>query len=152
MVEWLNQTTGLHVHVAAHGACPAPGHVYIAPDDFHLGVEANGTLVLAHELPENGLRPAVSWLFRSLALHSGPNAVGVILTGMGKDGAAELKTMRDRGAFTIAQDRDSSVVHGMPGAAIELGGASVILPAEHIAGALIAELERRSAITGEIEP
>jgi two-component system chemotaxis response regulator CheB len=152
MVEWLNQTTGLHVHVAAHGACPLPGHVYIAPDDFHLGVEASGMLVLAHEPPENGLRPAVSWLFRSLALHAGPNAVGVILTGMGKDGAAELKTLKDRGAFTIAQDRDSSVVHGMPGAAIELGGASVVLPAERIAGALIAELERWGAMTGEIEP
>jgi two-component system chemotaxis response regulator CheB len=74
-----------------------------------------------------------------------------LLTGMGKDGAAELKRMRDRGAFTIAQDRASSIVHGMPGEAIELGAATQVLPADSIAGVLIAQLGRRTAAAGAIE-
>jgi two-component system chemotaxis response regulator CheB len=138
MVEWLNQTTPLHIQIASHGALALPGHVYIAPDDFHLGA-ANGRLALSREAPECGLRPSVSYLFRSLAHTCGANAVGVLLTGMGQDGAAELKLMRARGAFTIAQDRESSVVHGMPGAAVELGAALRVLPADRIAGALIAQ-------------
>ncbi len=151
MVEWLNQTTGQHVHIAAHGAVPLPGHVYIAPDDFHLAVSTGGRLTLARDEPENGLRPSVSWLFRSMAEHLGGTAVGVLLTGMGKDGAAELKQMRDRGSMTIAQDRESSVVHGMPGEAIALGAAVQILSADRIAGALIAELARKAQQAGGIE-
>jgi len=151
MIEWLNQTTGLRVHVAAHAAVPLAGHAYIAPDDFHLGVSSSGRLTLARDEPENGLRPSVSWLFRSLAENRGGSAVGVLLTGMGKDGAAELKQMRDRGSLTVAQDRESSVVHGMPGEAIALGAAVQILPADRIAGALIAELARKLQYAGGIE-
>ena len=152
MVEWLNQTTGLHVHIATHGASALPGHVYIAPDDFHLAAGPACRMVLTREAPENGLRPAVSCLFRSLARHCGAGAVGVLLTGMGKDGAAELKQMRDRGACTIAQDRDSSVVHGMPGEAIAIGAAMHVLSADRIADALIAEIGTASSVGGEIEP
>jgi two-component system chemotaxis response regulator CheB len=152
MVDWLSQTTGLRVHIAAHGATPLPGHAYVAPDDFHLAADAGGHLVLAREQAESGLRPAVSYLFRSLANSYGASAVGVLLTGMGKDGAEELKRMKDHGAYTIAQDRDSSIVHGMPGAAIELGAASQVLPADKIAGALIARVGGRLSFAGEIEP
>jgi len=148
MVEWLNQTTGIHVHVAAHGAIATPGHAYIAPDDFHLGVTSSARMTLTREPPEGGLRPAVSCLFRSLAENIGANAVGVLLTGMGRDGADQLKSMRDRGSCTITQDRESSVVHGMPGAAIEIGAAVHILPADRIAGALITEMSRRLAQAG----
>lgn len=151
MVEWLNQTTGQHVHVAAHGAVPLPGHAYIAPDDFHLGVSPSGRLVLARDEPVNGLRPSVSWMFRTLAENLGSSAVGVLLTGMGKDGAEELRMMRARGSFTIAQDRESSVVHGMPGEAIALGAAAQILPTDRIAAALIAELARKLPVAGGIE-
>jgi two-component system, chemotaxis family, protein-glutamate methylesterase/glutaminase len=151
MVEWLNQTTGLHVHVAAHGAVPESGHVYVAPDDFHLGVSATGRLLLSREPPEAGLRPAVSFLFRSLADNVGANAVGVLLTGMGRDGADELKRMRERGAPTIAQDRDSCVVHGMPGAAVEIGAATQVLPTDRIAVALMTELTRRIPQAGGVE-
>jgi two-component system, chemotaxis family, protein-glutamate methylesterase/glutaminase len=152
MVDWLGQTTGLRVHIAAHGATPLPGHAYVAPDDFHLAADARGHLVLAREPAESGLRPAVSYLFRSLADSYGANAVGVLLTGMGRDGATELKRMKDHGAYTIAQDRDSSIVHGMPGAAIELGAASQVLAADKIAGALIARIGGRLSFAGEIEP
>lgn len=152
MVEWLNETTGLRVHIASHGTMPLPGHAYVAPDDFHLAADAGGRLLLAREAPEAGLRPAVSYLFRSLARTCGASAIGVLLTGMGKDGAVELKQMRDRGACTIAQDRDTSVVHGMPGEAIELGAAALVLPADRIAGALIAQVALGGRSMGESKP
>lgn len=138
MAEWLNQTAGLQVQVAVAGICPLPGHVYLAPDDFHMGIGAGGAIALAREAPENHLRPSVAYLFRSLANAYGPNALGVLLTGMGRDGAEELKAMKDKGAITIAQDRDSSAVHGMPGLAIALGGATHVLAADRIAAALVA--------------
>ena len=138
LAEWLNQTTGLQIQIGAYGVNPLPGHVYLAPDDFHMGVSRSGRILLTKEEPQNHLRPAVSYLFRSLADVCGPAAVGVLLTGMGKDGAGELKLMKDTGAVTIAQDRDSSVVHGMPGEAIGLDGATHVLPADEIADALVA--------------
>ena len=143
LVEWLNQTTGWQVHIGAHGACLLPGHAYLAPDDFQMGISNAARIFLTRVEPENGLRPAVSYLFRSLSEVCGPNAVGILLSGMGKDGAAELKLMKDRGSFTIAQDRETSVVHGMPGEAIELGGAAQVLPADKIADALITLVKRR---------
>jgi two-component system chemotaxis response regulator CheB len=152
MVEWLNETTTLRVHIATHGAAPQAGNAYIAPDDFHLAVDGRGHMVLARNAPENGMRPAVSHLFRSLANTCGPRAIGVLLTGMGVDGAAELKLMKDRGAFTIAQDQNSSIVHGMPREAIELGAATQILPADKVAGALITQVERRRPAPGELHP
>lgn len=136
MVEWLSGSSKLPIEIATYGTQALPGHVYLAPDDHHLGVAAGGRLVLSRELPENHVRPAVSFLFRSLAEVYGAHAVGVLLTGMGRDGAEELKRMRDRGAATIAQDFDSSLVHGMPGTAIALGAAAQVLPAEDIAAAL----------------
>jgi two-component system, chemotaxis family, protein-glutamate methylesterase/glutaminase len=150
MVEWLNQTTGLRIHIAAHGATPLPGHAYIAPDDFHMGIAPSGRIALARDGHENGLRPAVSYLFRSLAQNCGAHATGVLLTGMGKDGAAELKLMRDQGAFTIAQDRETSVVHGMPGEAIELGAACAVLAADRIASVLVARAALKPTLTGEL--
>jgi two-component system chemotaxis response regulator CheB len=148
LIQWLNETTGLQVQVAAHDALPLAGHVYLAPDDLHLTFARTGRIRLTHEDPENSLRPAVSYLFRSLAEIFGPDAVGVLLTGMGKDGAAELKLMKDRGATTIAQDRESSVVHGMPGEAIQLGAATHVLPADRIAETLITLVKRRQVAGG----
>ncbi|MEI9895035.1 MAG: chemotaxis-specific protein-glutamate methyltransferase CheB [Chthoniobacter sp.] len=149
LAEWLGQTTGWQIHLAAHGTCPLPGHVYLAPDDFHMGVTPSGHIYLTREAPENGLRPAVSFLFRSLAEAFAAHVVGVLLTGMGKDGAIELKLMKDRGAETIAQDRESSVVHGMPGEAILLGGATHVLAADKIAETL-AMLVTRAELSGRI--
>ncbi|MGH2437447.1 MAG: chemotaxis-specific protein-glutamate methyltransferase CheB [bacterium] len=143
LAEWLNQTTGFQVHIGAHGITPLPGHVYLAPDDFHMGVSPSGRILLTTEPQQNHPQPAVSYLFRSLADVYGHAAVGVLLTGMGRDGAAELKLMKDHGAVTIAQDRDSSVVNGMPGEAIKLGGATHVLPANKIANGLL------SVVTGE---
>jgi two-component system chemotaxis response regulator CheB len=148
LAEWLNQTTGFQIHIGAYGVNPLPGHVYLAPDDFHMGIGVSGGIVLTREGPPNGLRPAVSCLFRSLADVIGPAAVGVLLTGMGKDGAAELRLMKDRGAITIAQDSESSIVNGMPGEAIKLGGATHVLASSKIAEGLVAAVNSRIGAGG----
>jgi two-component system, chemotaxis family, protein-glutamate methylesterase/glutaminase len=135
-VEWLAQSSSLPIHVPADGQAALPGHVYVAPDGLHMTVAAQGRIHLDTDEPENGLRPSVSRLFRSVAQAYGPNAIGVLLTGMGKDGACELKLMKEQGAVTIAQDWDTSVVHGMPGEAIKLGAATYVLPPEKIRMAL----------------
>jgi two-component system chemotaxis response regulator CheB len=142
-VDWLAQSTHLPVKLAEQGELARPGTVYVAPDGVHLKAGPNGRLLLGHDLPENGLRPSVALLFRSVAEHYGPRTVAVLLSGMGKDGAAELKDLRERGATTIAQNRASSVVHGMPGEAIRLGAASYVLSPEEIAPTLV-EVVRRS--------
>jgi two-component system chemotaxis response regulator CheB len=135
-VEWLTPTSALPLHVATHGEQILPGHAYIAPDGFQMKLELGKRLSLTKDEPENGHRPSVSYLFRSVADLCGPKAVGVLLTGMGKDGAEELKRMREKGAVTIAQDQESSVVHGMPGEAIRLEAATYVLPPHRIAAAL----------------
>jgi two-component system chemotaxis response regulator CheB len=131
--DWLATSSGLPVTVAAHGENPLPGRAYIAPDDLQMGVDNGGRITLSSSEPENGLRPSVSYLFRSVAGGFGKNSVGVLLTGMGKDGASELKLMREKGAVTIAQDRESSVVYGMPGEAAAIHAAAYILPPARIA-------------------
>jgi two-component system chemotaxis response regulator CheB len=135
-IEWLAQSSRLPVHLAAHGEKLLAGHVYVAPDELQMKVERGGRIALTREPPENGLRPSVSYLFRSVAEAYGSDAVAGLLTGMGRDGAEELRLLKDRGAFTFAQDKDSSVVHGMPGEAIKLDAAMFILPPEKIAAAL----------------
>lgn len=131
--EWLTESTRFPVHVAQDGELMLPGRAYLAPDSFQMGVGLGYRIRLKDDEAENGLRPSVSYLFRSVAEAFGRDAAGVLLTGMGRDGAAELKLMRDRGAITFAQDQFSSVVHGMPGEAIRLGAATRVLAPERIA-------------------
>ena len=135
-VQWLAQTSSLPVHLATHDELIRPGHVYVAPDEFQMRVERGGKIVLTKDEPENGLRPSVSYLLRSVAEVYGGDAVAGLLTGMGRDGAEELKLLKEQGAVTFAQDKESSVVHGMPGAAIELDAATLVLPPEKIAATL----------------
>ena len=142
LADWLAQCAGIPVHLAREGEILLPGNVYLAPDDCHMRFTKRGRISCAADEPENGLRPAVSCLFRSVAEVFGKRAVGVLLTGMGRDGADELKLMRDRGAVTIAQDKASSVVHGMPGAAVELDAAMHICAPAEIA-ALLHELTKK---------
>ena len=142
LVDWLNATSGMSVHLARHAERPQAGHAYVAPDGCHLCVNRDGNILCLQEEPENGLRPAVARLFRSVAEHFGPHAVGVLLTGMGSDGAVELKLMRDRGAVTIAQDKESSIIHGMPGEAIRLGAATHVGSPPHIAALLRSLVQR----------
>jgi two-component system chemotaxis response regulator CheB len=143
LIEWLGHSSRLPIHLAAHGEQMLPGHVYVAADELQMKVERGGRIVLTREPPENGLRPSVSFLFRSVAEVYGGDAVAGLLTGMGRDGADELKLLRDKGAVTFAQDKVSSVVHGMPGEAIKLDAATLVLAPEKIAGVL-AQLARNA--------
>jgi two-component system, chemotaxis family, protein-glutamate methylesterase/glutaminase len=134
--NWLGSASGFPLHIAHHGQQPVPGHAYVAPDGFHLGVSSSLRIELSSHAPENGLRPSVAYLFRTVAQVLGPRAMGVLLTGMGRDGAVELKEMKDRGALTIAQDEASCIVFGMPGEAVKIGAATHILPPDEIASML----------------
>ena len=135
-VTWLQNTTNFPLHIASHDEYALPGHGYVAPDDFHMGVEQGPKIVLSHNGLENGLRPSVAYLFRSAAQNFGSHAVGVLLTGMGRDGADELKIMKKKGAVTFVQDEESSLIYGMPGEAIKLNAATYILSPEEITVAL----------------
>lgn len=125
--EWLAQSSAIPVKLAVHGEPLHPGCVYVAPDGCDMGVAADGRIALGKG-DNNSHCPSVSHLFRSIAAIYGGNAVGILLTGMGKDGAAELRLMREQGAVTIAQDAESSIVYGMPGEAAKLEAAEYILP------------------------
>lgn len=146
-VEWLHQTTGVPIRVACHGDSALPGHAYVAPDNHHMTIEQGLIIALNRSIPEHGSRPSVACLFRSVALNFGPKAVGILMTGMGRDGADELKTMKERGALTFAQNEESSVIHGMPGEAIKLHAATYILSPEEIATALTTLAERTKGVT-----
>jgi len=144
--DWLANSCRIPVKIATRHEFPLPGHAYIAPDGVHMGLDTSGRIVFEGSEPENGLRPAVSYLFRSVANVFGKNIVGVLLTGMGKDGAKELKMMKEKGAITIAQDEESCVVYGMPGEAVNLNAATYVLSppkiAELLAGLLKAKMVR----------
>ena len=138
--ERLNGLCRIAVKEAVHGERILPGHAYIAPGDAHLTLSrsgANYVVTLDQRPPVNRHRPSVDVLFDSVARVAGRNAVGVILTGMGRDGARGLLQMREAGAHTIAQDEQSCVVYGMPREAVELGAAESVLPLSRISGHLL---------------
>lgn len=133
--ERMNRSSQMAVCEAQDGQYILPGHVYIAPGDRHLIVVRDGARYVCRlsDGPHvNRHRPSVDVMFRSVAQNVGPNALGVILTGMGDDGARGLKEMLEAGAPTIAQDEASSVVWGMPGAAYKMGAAQSVLPLHRI--------------------
>ena len=139
--DWLNETSTVPVHIAYHGGKMVGGHAYLPPGDNHLSVADDGILRIGKELPERNLRPSVGFLFRSVAAVYGKNSIAVLLSGMGTDGAKELKQLKDLGSLTMAQDELSSLVHGMPGEAIRLGGACIIAPPEDIAREIIKSIK-----------
>jgi two-component system chemotaxis response regulator CheB len=131
------------VKEAEHGERVLPGRAYIAPGHSHLRIRRRGPEYvneLCRGAPVNRHRPSVDVLFRSAATCCGENALGVILTGMGKDGAAGMLELRRAGAHTYAQDESSCVVYGMPKEAVALGGVHEVLPLNAIAAAVLARL------------
>lgn len=137
MADWLEKTTKFHVAIPQSGTVIKPGHAYLAPDGYQMAMRRDGAILLTDAPRENNLKPSVSFLFRSVAQEYGAQAAGVLLTGMGRDGADELLSIRKAGGITIAQDKESSVVHGMPGEAIALGGACYVKPPLEIARLLL---------------
>lgn len=136
LAEWLGLQTELRVKLAVAGEPVTSGTVYIAPDGHHMAITTHGRIQLAAELSGDGFCPSASRLFDSVAEAYGPAAMGVLLTGMGRDGAEGLLRLRQAGGVTIAQDEPSSVIFGMPGEAIRLGAAAYVLAPEDIARAI----------------
>jgi two-component system, chemotaxis family, protein-glutamate methylesterase/glutaminase len=131
LARWLGSTTALDVRIAVDGALLAPGTVHIAADGHHVGVEAS-RIRLSSGPPRHGFRPSADHLFASVARTYGPRGAGLILTGMGSDGVEGLGELRRAGGYTAAQDAASSVVFGMPGAALASGAAAHTLDLDDI--------------------
>lgn len=124
--QWLEQTTGRRITIATDGMKLSSNMIVLPPPDRHLGFRMQHVLEVSPAPPERGLRPSVNHLFDSLAAVYGSSALGIILTGMGADGATGLKKMLINGAVTIAQDFASSMIHGMPGEAIKAEAARYV--------------------------
>lgn len=140
LADWLGGQTPLTVKLAEPGEPVRPGTVYLAPDKCQMGVSRDERIRLTNgEAAEDGFSPSASYLFRSVAETYQRSAMGVLLTGMGRDGAAGLLRLREVGGLTVAQDKESSVIFGMPGEAVRLGAAELVLSPEEIA-ALIGRL------------
>ncbi|MGF9758801.1 chemotaxis-specific protein-glutamate methyltransferase CheB [Microvirga sp. 0TCS3.31] len=131
--SWLNGLVSLEVRLAQDQEIPAPGRVYVAPGDRHLLLSPAGTLKLSAEPPLGNQRPSATMLFQSMARSLGRRGLGVILTGMGEDGAQGLVEMRQAGGYAVAEDESTAVVYGMPAAAARMGGVNVSLPLDMIA-------------------
>lgn len=142
MVSWLNQSSHLEIKIAGHGEKLEPGIIYFCPAEYNLAITNNLEVELKKDVPYYSVRPSVSYFFRSVGKYLKHEAIGVLLTGMGRDGAEELALMKEKGAITIVQDEESSVVHGMPGEAIKLNAHKYILDPEGIAKKLV-ELSKK---------
>jgi chemotaxis response regulator CheB len=132
LAEWLGSELKITVKLAQENEKPMPGKVYLAPDDFHMEVNMNGTIHLHKGPPYRGLRPSANYLFDSISKVYGKRAMGIILTGMGDDGAQGMLHLYQAGGLTIAQDRQSCIIYGMPKEAIDLGAVDVVLNPDQI--------------------
>ncbi|MBY0253466.1 MAG: chemotaxis protein CheB, partial [Methylobacterium organophilum] len=131
--SWLDSVVTLPVSLAQDGERAEPGRVYVAPGDRHLEIGSGRILRVINSAPVSGQRPAATVLFRSMARQSGASGIGVLLTGMGEDGAVGLADMQKAGAQTVAEHESTAVVYGMPAAAVRLGAARAVLPLDRVA-------------------
>lgn len=144
--ERLNSLCRIEVREAKNGDRLKPGLALLAPGGKHMLLMRSGSSYAVEVVdgpPVSRHRPSVDVLFRSVAQSAGPNATGIIMTGMGDDGAVGLREMFDAGAHTVAQDENSCVVFGMPKVAVELGGVKVVLPLGRIHEAIVAARQRQ---------
>jgi two-component system chemotaxis response regulator CheB len=149
LAQRLDTMSGLPVAEAAHGEPVRHGRVYIAPGGSHMRVvrgDLGATIALDDSAPIWGVRPSADPLFRSVVRAFAPDIVGVVLTGMGRDGADGLRAIRDAGGAAIVQDRDTSIIYGMPHAALTTAGADLVLPLGRIAAAIADLVGRGRAV------
>jgi two-component system chemotaxis response regulator CheB len=142
LARWLADQCPLDFIIAEDGVRPRPGCVYLASDDRHLTVGADHRILLSDDESVNGFKPSIARLFSSIHDAYGAHSAAVLLSGMGNDGAAEMRRLFDAGACTIAQDKETSLIHGIPGEAIKLAAARFILPVQEISPALQAVVRR----------
>lgn len=142
LVDWMASLCSMNVKVAGPNEVPQPGTVYFAPEKAHLNFDHHGRLGYDESLPVAGLRPSIDVTFRAAARVYGSSTIGVLLTGMGTDGAEGMLAIAQAGGLTIAQDERSSIIFGMPKHAINLGAASHTLPVDKIAPMLIKSVSK----------
>jgi two-component system chemotaxis response regulator CheB len=135
--NWLQTWTKLDLQIIEQETKLIPGHVYLSPGNQHIIISNKGLVALSNDAPNKGHRPSVAQLFVSAAKVYGKNTIAVLLSGMGTDGAAELKILKDSGALTIVQDKESCLVFGMPGTAVSLDAACTIASPEEIVNIIL---------------
>jgi two-component system chemotaxis response regulator CheB len=133
---WLDRQVALSVRIGSQDDEPKPGEVLIAPDHCHMGINKKGRIVLQDKMPKETICPSANFLFQSVANAYGAMTIGVVLTGMGDDGADGLQAMHEKGAYTIAQNKETCVVFGMPAVAIERGVIKQVQPLDQIGSTL----------------
>lgn len=143
LVSWLHRIIRIPISVACENEMAVPGRIYLAPDHHHMGLSPTGRITLSPGNSSSGFCPSIAALFSSVKNNFGNKALGIILTGMGSDGAEELNQLRETGAITIAQNKESALIFGIPSVAIQLGAASLVLSDEEISLALM-NIEKRS--------
>ncbi len=141
-VNWLQASCEIQVKAGVQGESILPGVAYIAPTGSHMQVSKNHTIDLMDDPPRNGLRPCGDYLLESAARHYGKGCIGIILTGMGRDGAIGIEHVKTTGGKTIAQDEETSAIFGMPKAAIETSRIDRVLPLESISSEILRLLKR----------
>ena len=141
-IDWLASSCRLPIQIAQPGDIPKPGIIYFPPEHQHLEVDAKGRFICSNAPPLDGHRPSVTVTFESVAKFYSKATVGILLTGMGRDGADGMQAIAQAGGLTIAQDEATSIIFGMPKEAIDLGAAKQVLPIHAIAPTLLALLPR----------
>ncbi len=136
LAEWLSTQTQMSVDIASHGVSLRPGVAMLAPDDYHMQINERGVVELSKAAAYKGLRPSANFLFGSLARVFGPRAVGIMLTGMGDDGANGIEALHQAGGLVIAQDQESCVVYGMPHEVVARKAVDHVMSLEQIATTL----------------
>ncbi|MEO0738452.1 MAG: chemotaxis-specific protein-glutamate methyltransferase CheB [Cyanobacteria bacterium J06649_12] len=144
LLDWLAATSKLSIQIALTGEQPEPGTIYFPPERQHLTLDHRGRFVYSQAMADDAHCPSVTTLFASVAQVYGRKAIGILLSGMGRDGADGMKAIADAGGMTIAQDEATSVVFGMPKEAIALGAASQVLPMDAIAPAVLQLVDQES--------
>ncbi|HEY9608202.1 chemotaxis-specific protein-glutamate methyltransferase CheB [Allocoleopsis sp.] len=148
-IDWLASRCQLPIQIAKPGDIPKSGIIYFPPEQHHLELNQRGQFICSHSPPFDGHRPSVTVTFKSVAKFYGKAAVGILLTGMGKDGAEGMQCIAQAGGLTIAQDETTSAIFGMPKQAIDLGAAKLVLPIHAIAPKLLEVLQRQPPLSGK---